>query len=238
MPSKKKLIAFTLYSGVTPLDLVGPLTVLRNLAIRSPYRTIVVAEQVEPFPTDTPLRIVPAATFDEVPDPYAVVVPGGGAATIPAMEDGALLAYVGAAAKTASLVASTGTGSLILAAAGPLRGRRAATHWAYADILESLGATHVRDRWVKDGPFLTSAGGSAGIDMMLYLLATLTSEPGARLAQMFMEYDPQPPFGGIDWAHVGRLPRLLRGAIGGAAPALVAKPKRLSISEPAPVRAG
>ena len=212
--TEKKLIAFTLYPGVTPLDLVGPLTVLRNLGIGWPFRTVVVGERIEPMDTDTPLQMVPATTFREVPDPFVVVVPGGGAATVDAMEDEALLAYVRAAAATAGLVGSTGNGALVLAAAGLLAGRRAASHWAYGGLLEDLGVAHARERWVEDGRFLTAAGGSAGIDMMLSLVARHKSEPSARLAQFATEYDPEPPFGSLDrsgadeaFARILRAPR-------------------------------
>ena len=194
---ERKLLAFPVYPGVTPLDLVGPLTVLRNL-YGTPYRTVVVGERREQLETDTALRVLPAATFAEVPQPFAVVVPGGGAATVAAMQDQALVGYVRSAAATAELVGATGNGALLLAAAGLLEGRRAAVHWAYAELLESLGATVVPERWVEDGRFLTAAGGSAGIDMMLALLARWKSRSGAQLAQLFMEYDPEPPFGPLD----------------------------------------
>ncbi|TQN41961.1 DJ-1/PfpI family protein [Blastococcus colisei] len=206
---EKQLIAFPVHPGVTPLDVVGPLTVLRNLS-GTPYRTVVVGERIAPTETDTRMRVVPAATFAEVPRPYAVVVPGGGAATLSAMEDEALLGYVRSTAGTAELVGSTGAGALVLAAAGVLEGRRAAVHWAYADLLESRGVTYAPERWVADGRFLTAAGGSAGIDMMLALLARLKSRSAATLAQLFMEYDPEPPFGPSDRSGDGELARLLR----------------------------
>ncbi len=194
---ERKLLAFPVYPGVTPLDLVGPLTVLRNL-YGTPYRTVVVGERREQLETDTALRVLPAASFAEVPQPFAVVVLGGGAATVAAMQDQALVGYVRSAAATAELVGATGNGALLLAAAGVLEDRRAAVHWAYAELLESLGATVVPERWVEDGRFLTAAGGSAGIDMMLALLARWKSRSGAQLAQLFMEYDPEPPFGRPD----------------------------------------
>ncbi len=200
MPGReKKVVAFAVYPGVTPLDLIGPLTVLRNLP---PYRTVVVGERSEPLGTDTRLRLIPARTFGEVPAPFAVIVPGGGSATLQAMRDESLLAYLRAAAETAEVVGSTGNGALVLAAAGLLAGRRAAIHWAYGELLESLGAQYAQARWVEDGKFLTAAGGSAGIDMMLYLVSRLKSESGAKLAQLATEYDPQPPFGGLDWSSV------------------------------------
>jgi transcriptional regulator GlxA family with amidase domain len=152
--------------------------------------------------TDTPLQIVPAKTFREVPHPFAVIVPGGGASTLEAMKNESILTYVRSAAETAAVVGSTGNGALILAAAGLLEGRRAAIHWAYRDLLESLGATYAQERWVEDGKFLTAAGGSGGIDMMLHLVAKLKSESRAKLTQLAIEYDPQPPFGGIDWTSV------------------------------------
>jgi transcriptional regulator GlxA family with amidase domain len=191
---EKQLLAFPVYPGVTPLDLVGPLTVLRNLT-GTAYRTVVVAESTDRMATDTALGLVPAASFADVPAPYAVIIPGGGPATVAAMADEALLGYVRTAAATAQLVGATGNGALILAAAGLLTGRRAAAHWAYAEQLQRHGVTWGQERWVEDGRFLTAAGGAAGIDMMLALLARLRSRSAAGLAQLFMEYDPEPPFG-------------------------------------------
>jgi transcriptional regulator GlxA family with amidase domain len=191
---EKQLLAFPVYPGVTPLDLVGPLTVLRDLT-GTAYRTVVVGERTDRLPTDTALQLVPAATFAEVPAPYAVIVSGGGPATVAAMADEALLGYVRSAADKAHIVGATGNGALILAAAGLLAGRRAAAHWAYADELERFGVTWARERWVEDGRFLTAAGGAAGIDMMLAALARLRSRSAAGLAQLFMEYDPEPPLG-------------------------------------------
>ena len=191
---EKQLLAFPVYAGVTPLDLVGPLTVLRNLT-GSAYRTVVVGDRTDPLPTDTALRVVPAATFADVPAPYAVIVPGGGHATVAAMADEALLGYVRSAAAGAQLVGATGNGALILAAAGLLTGGRAAVHWAYAEQLQSHGVTWTSEPWVEEGRFLTTAGGAAGIDAMLALLARLKNRSAAQLAQLFMEYDPEPPLG-------------------------------------------
>lgn len=194
--SKTRVIAFPVYPGVAPLDLIGPLTVLRDLRLRSPYRAVVVAERTDRLGTDTALELVAPRTFAQVPHPFGVIVPGGGAATLEATKDAALLDYVRGAAETASIVGSTGNGALVLAAAGLLAGRRAAIHWAYAAELERLGALPAEDHVVDDGRFLTAAGGSAGIDAMLLLTARLTSRSRATFAQLAMEYDPHPPFGG------------------------------------------
>jgi putative intracellular protease/amidase len=140
---EKKLVAFPVYPGVTPLDLVGPLTILRNMG-RQPYRTVVVGERLEELATDTPLRLLPTATFGDVPDPWAVIVPGGGPAVSAAMADDALVGYVRSAAAGAGLVGSTGNGALLLAAADLLRGKRTAIHWAYREPLEELGAVYAQ----------------------------------------------------------------------------------------------
>jgi transcriptional regulator GlxA family with amidase domain len=200
--AEKKTVAFALYPGVAPLDLIGPLTPLRKVGLGWPFRTVVVAKRVEAMDSNTPLRMVPAATFADEPSPFALIVPGGGAATVRAMRDGALLAYVRRAAETAEVVGSTGNGALVLAAAGLLNGRRAAVHWAYRELLESLGAVPATALWVEDGQLLTAAGGTAGIDAMLRLLAKVKGEAGSKLAQLGTEYDPEPPFGGIDRTNV------------------------------------
>ncbi|HEX6237258.1 MAG TPA: DJ-1/PfpI family protein [Acidimicrobiales bacterium] len=196
----QRTIAFVLYPGLTPLDLIGPLQVMSALAVIDPtFRTTVVGERIESMPTDTPLGLTPECTFDDEPDPFAIVVPGGGAPTIRALANDPLLDYVRAAARSAEFVTSVCTGALVLAAAGLLDGRRATTHWAYAGVLERLGATYIRQRWVEDGRHITSAGVSAGIDMALHLTERLTNDDLARLVQLVIEYDPEPPGGRIDW---------------------------------------
>jgi transcriptional regulator GlxA family with amidase domain len=198
VPGHEKVIAFPVYPGVTPLDLIGPLTVLATPGIGGTrYRTVVVGERAEPLATDTPLRLLPTATFAEVPDPWAVIVPGGGASTLAAAEDEALLSYVGSAAAGAEVVGSTGNGALVLAAADLLRGKQAAVHWAFRETLEELGAIPAPERLLVDGRLQTAAGGTAGIDLALPLLARLRGSATARFGQLSAEYDPQPPFGRV-----------------------------------------
>ncbi|GAB3309633.1 hypothetical protein GCM10027451_19610 [Geodermatophilus aquaeductus] len=199
MPASEKVLAFPVYPGVTPLDLIGPLTVLKTPGIGGTrYRTVVVGERAEPLATDTPLGLQPAATFAEMPNPWAVIVPGGGAATLAAAEDGALLSYVRSATAEAQVVGATGNGALVLAAADLLRGQRSAIHWAFREPLEELGVIPADQRWRADGRLHTAAGGTAGIDMALPLLARLRSKAIARFGQLSAEYDPQPPFGRVD----------------------------------------
>ncbi|HEX8860091.1 MAG TPA: DJ-1/PfpI family protein [Actinomycetes bacterium] len=200
-----KTVAFILYPGLTLLDLVGPLQVFASLRrFTNQYRPVVVAERIEPMPTDGPLTVTADQTFAEVPDPTVVIVPGGDAPTIKAMGDPAIRGYLRHAAETAPVVGSVCTGALVLAAAGLLEGRSATTHWAYHRLLERLGATYLPQRWVQDGKFITSAGVSAGIDMALALVARLTDEATARMVQLAIEYDSHPPLGGIDWGQVDR----------------------------------
>jgi transcriptional regulator GlxA family with amidase domain len=206
-----KTIAFVLYPGLTPLDLVGPLQVMSGLevveaAFGMPRRhhVVVVAETLDSVPTDTPVRVAATTTLDEVPEPDIVMVPGGGAPTLRQLANPVLLDYLRNADRTAEMVTSVCTGSLLLAGAGLLQGRPATTHWAYHRFLDRLGATYVPQRWVEDGRYLTGAGVSAGIDTALRLAALLTNDNVAGMIQLAIEYDPQPPHGGIDWTHVDR----------------------------------
>jgi transcriptional regulator GlxA family with amidase domain len=200
-----KTIAFVLYPGITLLDMVGPLQVFSVLrGFNDQYQPVVVAERIEPMPTDTPLAVTADKTFAEVPDPTVVIVPGGGPPTIKAMGNEVIHDYLRRVADTAQVVGSVCTGAMILAAAGLLDGREATTHWSHHRLLERLGATYLPERWVEDGKIITSAGVSAGIDMALALVARLTDEPTARMVQLWIEYDPHPPFGGINWDQVDR----------------------------------
>lgn len=202
-----RTIVFVLYPGLTPLDVVGPLQVLSAMAAMRPgYRVVVAAASEEPLETDTAVRLVPSHTFAQVPEPFALLVPGGMTPTVRAMVEPGLLAYLRHAASSAEVVGSVCTGSLVLGAAGLLGGKRATSHWAFLDLLARLGATPVADRWVEDGRLLTAAGVSAGIDMALYLVGKLEGEEAARQAQFAVEYDPRPPSGGLD---PDRAPRAL-----------------------------
>jgi transcriptional regulator GlxA family with amidase domain len=227
----QKTIAFVLYPGLTLLDLVGPLQVLTALGSIAPeYRTVVVAERLQPTDTDVPgeMKMLPSNTCGEVPQPFAFVVPGGVMPTMRAMGNEAIRNYVRSAAETAEIVGSECTGACILASVGLLEGRRATTHWAFYKVLEQFGATYVRKRWVEDGKFISSAGVSAGIDMALQLTARLTDEETSREVQYRLGYDPEPPFGGIDYEHIGGQLGAWRAGVSLAAPVIAAKPKRLS----------
>jgi len=219
-----KTIALVLFPELTLLDLVGPLQVLKGLP--APFRTIVVGERVEPMTTDTGLALTPEKRLEDVPHPYAVIVPGG-PGSVASMANQAIQAYLLAVAPTAEVVGSVCTGALVLAATGLLEGRRATTHWAYAAELEKLGARYVRERWVEDGKFITGGGVSAGIDMAIALAGRVTDRATAERIQLGIEYDPHPPFGGIDWGRVGA-PERQRQRQGGTGRRLADAPQLLA----------
>jgi len=225
----QKTIAFVLYPGLTVFDLAGPLQIFTGVSELVPeYRAVVVGERVEPMNTDIRVNMIPTHTFEEVPNPSVLLVPGGDVPTLRAMGNEPIRNYVRSAAETAEVAGSICTGALILASVGLLEGRQATTHWAYYKVLEQFGATYVRKRWVEDGKFISSAGVSAGIDAALALAARLTDEETARRVQRSLGYDPHPPFGGIDYDHLGTLFNTVRAGLSLAAPVIAARPKRLT----------
>jgi transcriptional regulator GlxA family with amidase domain len=225
----QKTIAFVLYPGLTVFDLAGPLQIFTGVSELVPeYRAVVVGERVETMNTDIRVNMIPTHTFEEVPNPSVLLVPGGDVPTLRAMGNEPIRNYVRSAAETAEVAGSICTGALILASVGLLEGRQATTHWAYYKVLEQFGATYVRKRWVEDGKFISSAGVSAGIDAALALAARLTDEETARRVQRSLGYDPHPPFGGIDYDHLGTLFNTVRAGLSLTAPVIAARPKRLT----------
>src|SRR5215207_4577167 len=223
----QKTIAFVLYPGLTVFDLAGPLQILTGLSELVPeYRTVVVGERVEPMNTDIRVSMIPTHAFEEVPNPDVLLVPGGDVPTLRAMGNEPIRNYVRSAAETAEVAGSICTGALIVASVGLLEGRQATTHWVYYKILEQFGAKYVRKRWVEDGKFISSAGVSAGIDMALHLAARLTDEETARRVQRSLAYDPHPPYGGMDYDHLGAM-SAVRAGLSLAAPVIAAKPKQM-----------
>ena len=199
---KKKTIAVVTYPGVALLDLVATKTVLDALAMGTRYRAVSVGERTEPMDSNTPMRIIPEKRFEEVPDPFALIVPGSGVNAFKAMANERILDYLRFVSHGAEVVGSVSTGAFLLAAARLLEGRKATTQPSYADLLKKLGVNYVQGYSVEDGKFLTMAGVSGGIDTTLKLVAKLTSEVAARRIQIMIEYDPEPPFGGIEWSEV------------------------------------
>jgi cyclohexyl-isocyanide hydratase len=183
-------IAFLIYPGVTQLDFTGPAQILSRLGAD---RVDFVWKTMDPVPTDAGFSILPTATFAEVDAAEILCVPGG-IACVDVMEDDEALAWVRQIGDRAQWVTSVCTGSLILAAAGLLGGYRAACHWAWRDHLGLFGAEPVAERVVFDRNRVTGGGVTAGIDFAFALLAAIKGEDHARMVQLGLEYDPDPPF--------------------------------------------
>lgn len=145
------------------------------------------------MPTDAGFSILPTAIFAEVPYADILCVPGGFGLNDVIADDEAM-AWVGAVGAGATWVTSVCTGSLILGAAGLLDGYRAGCHWAQRDMLPLFGAIPVDARTVVDRNRVTGGGVTAGIDFALTLIALIRGEAHARMVQLALEYDPQPPF--------------------------------------------
>ncbi|HWN35270.1 MAG TPA: DJ-1/PfpI family protein [Pseudonocardia sp.] len=184
-------LAILLFDRFTTLDAVGPYEVLSRLP---GAETVFVAEQAGPVTNDVgSLSVVATRSLDQVPSPDLVLVPGGpGQAEL--MSDGPVHEWLRAADRTSTWTTSVCTGSLILAAAGLLTGRRATTHWLAVDQLPTLGAVIADQRVVIDGKYVTAAGVSAGIDMALTLAGRIAGDELAQLLQLGIEYDPEPPY--------------------------------------------
>jgi putative intracellular protease/amidase len=184
-------IAVFLFDRVTALDAVGPYEVLSRVPGAT---TVFVGERLGQVRTDLgSLGLTVDATLDEVTAPDVVVVPGG-IGQQAHMADGPVHEWLRAVDATSTWTTSVCTGSLILASAGLLTGRRATSHWVRRDELADHGAIPTADRVVTDGKYVTAAGVSAGVDMALTLTAAIAGEEHARAVQCGIEYDPHPPF--------------------------------------------
>ena len=137
---------------------------------------------------------MPTVTFADCPVDLDILFVPGGMGTNEAMRDPEISAFLAERGKTARYITSVCTGSLVLGAAGLLDGYKAATHWAFYDVLDALGVEAVHRRVVADRNRITTGGVTAGIDFGLTLLAELRGETVAKVTQLVMEYDPKPPF--------------------------------------------
>ncbi|MGH8984691.1 MAG: DJ-1/PfpI family protein [Acidimicrobiia bacterium] len=185
-------IAIGLYPGFTALDAFGPYTVLTNV----PEADVVLcAEERGRLSDDAKLLHLDVEhTFDDVPAPDVLLVPGGLATRRVAQERGPIVEWIRAAHPTTTFTTSVCTGALLLGAAGVLDGLRATTHWFACDQLRAYGAEPTEERVVIEGRVATAAGVSAGIDLALTLVGRLHGPEVAQAIQLGIEYDPQPPY--------------------------------------------
>jgi len=186
----KLQVAIPIFENMASLDLVGPYEILNSL----PNVDVVFVSHKKGFYSDLGSFTMEAkASFDEIPSPDVLVVPGG-LGTRGLVHDKPILDWIRKAHETTLYTTSVCTGSLLLGAAGLLTGIDATTHWNALPMLADFGANPVSQRVVHHGKIITAAGVSSGIDMAIALAALLTDELTARAAQLFSEYDPQPPF--------------------------------------------
>ncbi|MEU6996004.1 DJ-1/PfpI family protein [Streptomyces sp. NPDC046465] len=186
-------VAVLLYDGFTALDAVGPFEVL----CRVPgVRVTMVAREAGPVTTDTgELSLVAERAMRDVHRADVLLVPGGGDRGVMAMmDDTGVHEWIRRIHRRTVWTTSVCTGSLILGAAGLLRGLPATTYWAARPYLAEVGATYTPGRYVEAGKIITAAGVSAGIDMGLHLAARLSDTEVAKAMQLAVEYDPDPPY--------------------------------------------
>ena len=183
-------IGFLLYPGVTQLDATGPAQILS----RVPGAIIhMIWKSLDPVQTDAGFSINPTDDFANCPNLDVLCVPGG-IGQRPLMADADVLAFLARQGGQARYVTSVCSGSLLLGAAGLLKGYRSACHWAFRDSLPMFGAEPVAERVVRDRNRISGGGVTAGIDFGLTLAAELAGEDVAKEIQLMIEYNPAPPF--------------------------------------------
>lgn len=203
-------IGCLIFPRMTQLDLTGPFEVFSRVP---DAQVLLLWKTLEPVEADTGLRLLPYATLRDCPPLDIICVPGGpGVNSL--MEDEEVLAWLRDRAATARFISSVCTGSLVLGAAGLLRGRRATSHWGARDLLATFGATPTSGRVVRDGNVFTGGGVTAGIDVALAVAAEIAGHATAEAIQLGIEYDPAPPFaaGSPERADPAVLARVLEGA--------------------------
>lgn len=183
-------IGLVLFPALTQLDLTGPYEVF----VRAPNTKVhLIWKNLDLVVSDRGMAIQPTTTFNDCPKLDVVCVPGG-PGQISLMEDEDVLSFIRIQSKEARFVTSVCTGSLILGAAGLLKGYKATTHWASLDQLALLGAEPISERVVRDRNRITGAGVTSGIDFALHVVSEMYGNDIAQDIQLHMEYDPEPPF--------------------------------------------
>ena len=186
-----KTVGLVLYPQFTALDIVGPFQTLVDVPGLDVF--FIAAQKGPVVDHSGKFALEATHSFDEVDSLDVVVVPGGFAdRDIDSTNN--VVQFIKKIHPTTTWTTSVCTGSIFLAHAGILNGLTATTHWASYDRLQELGAIPTEQRVIKQGKIITAAGVSAGIDMGLVLVAALEGEEMAKLIQLAIEYDPQPPF--------------------------------------------
>jgi cyclohexyl-isocyanide hydratase len=183
-------IGMLVFPKVTQLDLTGPVQVFSSVPGAKLH---LIWKRIEPVPSDSVLTLTPTTTFADCPQLDVICVPGG-VGTDDMVNDEEMLDFLRKQAAGAKYITSVCTGSLVLGAAGLLRGFRAATHWSAMDYLEKFGAVPTKTRVCVDRNRITGGGVTAGIDFALTLVSLLVDRTTAQAIQLRLEYNPAPPF--------------------------------------------
>jgi len=183
-------IGLVIFPKVTQLDLTGPVQVFSSVPGAKLH---LLWKRIEPVPSDSVLTLTPTTTFADCPPCDVICVPGG-FGTDDMVNDAEVLTFLRQQALSATYITSVCTGSLVLGAAGLLRGYRAATHWSARDHLAAFGAIASNERVCIDRNRITGGGVTAGIDFALTLVAQLVDRKTAEAIQLRLEYNPAPPF--------------------------------------------
>jgi cyclohexyl-isocyanide hydratase len=178
------------FPKVTQLDLTGPAQVFSSVPGAKLH---LIWKRIEPVQSDSVLVLTPTTTFADCPQLHVICVPGG-VGSDDLLSDEEVLAFLRKQAEGAKFVTSVCTGSLVLGAAGLLKGYRAATHWTAMDSLSAFSATPTKTRVCIDRNRVTGGGVTAGIDFALTLVSKLVDEKTAQAVQLRLEYNPAPPF--------------------------------------------
>lgn len=186
-----KTVGLVLYPQFTALDIVGPFQTLVDVPGLDVF--FVAAQKGPVVDHSGKFSLEATHSFDDIDSLDVVVVPGG-FADRGIDSTNSVVQFIKKIHPTTTWTTSVCTGSIFLAHAGILNGLTATTHWASYDRLQELGAIPTEQRVIKQGKIITAAGVSAGIDMGLVLVAALEGEDMAKLIQLAIEYDPQPPF--------------------------------------------
>lgn len=191
---KNEQVAMLMYPGFTALDLVGPHYFFACM-FGAKVHLVTTEADLTPVASDLGLAIQPTVTMADTPaDLDVLFFPGGTTGTMNVMRSEPAMAWVKDRASRAKHITSVCTGSMILAKAGLLEGKRATSHWATVPALADFGAIAVADeRVVKDGNILTGAGVSAGLDFAIALVEQLRGRKYAEALVLQAEYQPEPP---------------------------------------------
>lgn len=183
-------VGLLVFPHVQQLDLTGPYEVFASLP---DTRVHLIWKEIVPITSATGLILTPTMTFADCPALDVICVPGGSGVNA-LLGDGDVLDFVRSHAASARYVTSVCTGSLVLGAAGLLKGRRATSHWNAIDFLPAFGAEPVHARVVEDGNLMTAGGVTSGIDFGLTIAARIAGQETAEVIQLSLEYAPAPPF--------------------------------------------